>query len=76
MVRAHVDDNASWEVVRYTPTFVEYQLDGGPLEVVPMFSFGAQVFRGEIPGTPVGTVNYRVRSTDEHGNTAVSTAKS
>ena len=76
IVRVHVYDNANWEVARYNTVVLEYQLDGGAISEAPMVHAGGQVFRGVIPGTLVGTVSYRARSTDEHGNTGFSQQKS
>jgi hypothetical protein len=76
IVRVQVYDNASWEVARYNTVVLEYQLDGGPVAEVAMRHAGGQLFRGEIPGTLVGTVTYRARSTDEHGNVGTSSIKS
>ncbi len=75
-VRVHVYDNASWDVLRYNATVLEYEVDGGTTTSVPMIYAGGQLFRGAIPGTEIGTITYRVRSTDEHGNTGLSATKS
>ncbi len=76
IVRVHVYDNASWDVARYNLVELEYQHDGGPSVFVTMQHAGGQLFRGQIPGTLVGTVTYRVHSTDEHGNSSVSQQRS
>jgi hypothetical protein len=75
-VRVHVYDNASYYTTWYNPTTLEYRVDGGAWNAVPMTSSGGQVFRGEIPGEVSGTIEYRVRSADEHGNTGLSTTNS
>ncbi len=75
-VRVHVYDNASWDVLRYNATVLEYEVDGGPTTSIPMIYAGGQLFLGAIPGVEVGTITYRVRSTDEHGNSGLSATKS
>jgi hypothetical protein len=75
-VRAHVFDNASWDVVQSYATRLEYSANGGPTQVVPMDFAGGQVWRGELPPGIAGTIAYAVRSTDEHGNTGVSATRS
>jgi hypothetical protein len=73
VVRAHVYDNGPYYATWYNATALEYSVDGGGFTPVPMVSSGAQVFRGEIPGALVGTIGYRVRSTDAAGNVGLST---
>ena len=72
VVRAHVYDNSAYYSVWYFPTQLEYSVDGGGFTSVDMVSSGAQVFRGEIPGTLTGTIAYRVRTTDTAGNVGLS----
>ncbi len=72
VIRAHVYDNAPYYITFYNPTQIEYEVNGGSTNVVPMRSSGGQIFRGEIPGTEVGTITYRIVSSDEHGNTGMS----
>jgi hypothetical protein len=74
-VRVHVYDNCSWDVLRYNDTLLQYQVNGGAFTDAPMMYVGGQLFRGEIPGTLVGTIGYRVRTTDEHGNVGLSALK-
>jgi len=50
---------------------LEVTLNGGPVLTLPMQSSMGQIFRGEIPGSFAGTIQYRAVSTDEHGNTGV-----
>lgn len=76
VVRAHVYDNASWYVTAFNLTTLEYSLNGAPFVALPMRFSGAQVFRGELPADTPGTLDYRVRSIDEHGNVGVSATKS
>ena len=71
-VRAHVLDNAPYYVTWYAATTLEFSVDGGAWNSVPMESSGGQVFRGELSGQLVGTVSYRVRSVDGHGNVGLS----
>ncbi len=71
-IRAALSDNASWDVLRYNQTVLQYQVNGGAFSDVPMIFAGGQLFRGSIPGELAGTIGYRVRTTDEHGNTSVS----
>jgi hypothetical protein len=75
VVRVHVYDNSSWDVLRYNNTVLQYQVNGGSFTNVTMIYAGGQLFRGEIPGTLVGTIGYRVQSTDEHANTGTSALK-
>ncbi len=77
VIRVHVYDNASWDVTRYDTASLEYSTNAfGSFSSVDMSYAGGQVFRGAIPGSVVGTVSYRVRVTDEHGNVGLSTVKS
>ncbi len=75
IVRVQIYDNVSWDVLRYNNTVLQYSVNGGAFADAPMIYAGGQIFRGEIPGTLVGTITYRVQSTDEHGNTATSAQK-
>jgi VCBS repeat protein len=74
-VRAHVYDNLPDYITAYDTVVIEYSVDASPLFATPMRWSGGQVFRGEIPGSPMGTVTYRVRATDEYGNTALSSSR-
>jgi hypothetical protein len=71
-VRAQVYDNAAYYTTWYNATALEYSVDGGAWQSVAMTSSGGQVFRGTIPGELSGTIEYRVSSADEYGNTGVS----
>jgi hypothetical protein len=75
-VRVELYDNAPYYVLWYDAVSLEYRLNSGPFQSAPMKSSGGQVFRGEIPGGLVGTVSYRVRAIDEHGNVGLSSTKS
>ncbi len=75
VVRVHIYDNVSWDVLRYNTTSLEWQLNGGVFSSAPMTFAGGQLFRGEIPGTLVGTIGYRVSTVDEHGNVGTSTTR-
>ncbi len=76
-VRCHVYDNASWDVLRYDSVVLEYSWTAGSLwHSTPMEFSGAQIFSGWIRGDIAGTIVYRVRAADEHGNSSVSAQKS
>jgi hypothetical protein len=74
-VRAQVYDNAPLYTVRYQPTVLEVAVDGVPLPPAPMSWGGGQVFRGELPANLIGSVQYRVRSTDGVGNAGFSSVQ-
>ncbi len=74
-VRAHVYDNAAYYTIWYHDTDLLVSVDGCALPDLPMSSSRGQVFRGEIPSNLVGSVQYRVRSTDEHGNAGLSSVQ-
>jgi hypothetical protein len=76
VVRAQVYDNAPYYVVWYHTAVLQYSVNGGAFVSVPMITSQGQVFRGEIPGQLAGTIDYRVRVRDEHGNTGVSATRS
>ncbi|MBK8179726.1 MAG: VCBS repeat-containing protein [Planctomycetes bacterium] len=75
LIRAHVYDNAPYYITWYNPTTLEYSVNGGAFTSVVMLSSAGQIFRGEIPGALVGTIDYRVRSADKYGNSGVSVTK-
>jgi hypothetical protein len=75
VVRAHVYDNAADYITGFDATWLEYSVNGGALVPVPMTWSGGQLFRGTIPGLALGTITYRVTSTDAQGNTGVSASK-
>jgi hypothetical protein len=49
-----------------------YSVGGGDEHLVQMFHQGGMQFRGVIPAAVNGAVAYRIRATDDAGNTAVS----
>ena len=69
VVRAHVYDNAPYYITWYNETQLVYRVNGGAIVTVPARSSGGQVFRAEIPGALMGTIEYRFESWDEYGNT-------
>jgi hypothetical protein len=77
VVRVEVFDNSSWDVARYEHVTVEASFDAGAHWLsAPMFFSGGQLFRGAIRGDLAGTIDYRVRAQDEHGNVGYSVTKS
>jgi hypothetical protein len=77
VVRVHVYDNSSWDVARHDTVSVEYSWNAGAdWHSAPMRYGGGQLFRGEIRGDIAGTIDYRVRASDEHGNVGLSGVKS
>jgi hypothetical protein len=76
IVRAHVYDNASYYVTWYYPVTLEYRVQPSVawLSTVMQASQG-QVFRGAIPGTLSGTIEYRVKVVDRMGNIGYSATK-
>ncbi|QDU68389.1 FG-GAP repeat domain-containing protein [Engelhardtia mirabilis] len=75
-VRAQVYDNAPYYITWYNPTFIEFDVNGVTLESRSMMSSQGQIFRGLLPENLVGNVTYRVRSSDEYGNTGTSADES
>jgi VCBS repeat protein len=75
VVRVHVYDNSPWPIAAMDDTRVEYSVNGGGFVSVTIRYAGGQLFRGEIPGNVVGSIDYRIVSTDEHGNTGTSVTK-
>ena len=76
VVRAHVYDNSPWYIASFNETWMEVEVDGFKMPDAAMEWSGGQVFRGELPGSYVGSVSYTVMSADEHGNTGVSAVTS
>jgi hypothetical protein len=70
--RAQVLDNAPWTVTHFNASVLEYRIDAGGLQTVPMVFAGGNLFRGEIPGALAGVIRYRARSADAYGNSGVS----
>jgi hypothetical protein len=75
-IRAQLYDNSSWNIAQFNVSTLEYRINGGPVNVVPMRYAGGNMVRGEIPGAISGVISYQARSTDEHGNQGSSTTKS
>ncbi|HKX45154.1 MAG TPA: VCBS repeat-containing protein, partial [Planctomycetota bacterium] len=75
-VRAQVYDNAPYYVTWYNATVLEVEVNGRRIPDVPMRSSQGNVFRGVLDGHLVGAVQFRVRSTDEHGNAGFSAYQS
>ncbi len=71
-VRAQVLDNASLARIALYDVSAEYRVNGGALQSVTARTSGGQVFRALLPGSLVGTVEYRFTATDEQGNLGVS----
>ncbi len=71
-VRAHVHDNASYQVTFYDDVQIEARQNKDAWTSTPMRSSRGQIFRGEIDGTLTGLVSYRVVAADEYGNTTTS----
>ncbi len=77
VVRVQVYDNASYYETWYINVQLEYRvLPAVSFTQIAMHSSQGQIWRGELPGNLVGTIEYRVRATDRRGNVGVSTAKS
>ena len=76
VIRVHVYDNVPMYLLWYSATTLQYSVNGGPWIPTPMKSMGGQLFRGEIPGSLVGAISYRVRCVDDHGNAGLSNTRS
>jgi hypothetical protein len=76
VVRVQVYDNASYYETWYASVVLEYRVVPGAFVATPMRSSQGQIWRGEIPGMVLGTVEYRVKATDRHGNLGTSATKS
>ena len=75
VVRVQLYDNSPWPIAAFDVTLLEVSVNGGAFTSSAMHYAGGQLFRGEIPGALLGTIAYRVRSTDEHGNVGLSLTK-
>ncbi len=71
VVRCQLYDNAPPQMTQWLVPVLEVRVDALPAGSFPMRSSFGQVFRGEIPGTFVGFVEYRAAAADEHGNATV-----
>jgi hypothetical protein len=72
VIRAAAYDNASWDVSRYDISVIEYTVNGGSVQSVPLVFSGGQMWRGVIPAGTIGTVAYTAKVTDQGGNTGSS----
>ncbi len=75
VIRVQVYDNAPYYINWYNPTQIEYSVNGGAFTPLPMKPSMGQIFRGELPGALVGSIDYRVTSRDKYGNSGVSVTK-
>jgi hypothetical protein len=75
-VRAHLYDNAPYYATWYADVVLDFRVDGGPWYTLPMPCVGGQLFRGEISGALIGTIEYRVRAADLSGNVGLSQVQS
>jgi hypothetical protein len=75
-IRVQVYDNTGADRTGWATQTLSYSLDGGPFQSVSMSPMGGQVHLGELPASAVGNVRYFASSTDENGNTGVSSLKS
>jgi len=75
VVRAQVYGNAPYYITWYNSTVLVYTVDGGPENQVSAVSSGGQIFRAEIPGGVIGTVQYWFTSTDEYDNIGSSASR-
>ncbi len=74
VVRAEISDQMTSDTgAFYDATTLHYAVDGGGEVIVPLTWIGHQMYRGEIPGQPVGSnVSYFVRAVDRAGNLGAS----
>ena len=56
VVRVQVYDNVPAPILYFDDVTLEVAVDGVDLPAVPMRSSGGQIFRGEIPGNLLGTI--------------------
>jgi len=72
VIRAQVEDNQPYYGTWYIPVRLDVTVNGGAVVPYDMMPSMGQIFRGEIPGNLVGTVEYTVVATDQYGNTGSS----
>jgi hypothetical protein len=72
VIRAQVYDNESFFMTARETVVLQYQVNGGGFTSAPMHWAGGQMFRGEIPGSLIGNIDYFVDGTDYYGNQGVS----
>jgi len=75
-VRVQVYDNAAWNVTQFNTAWLEYRVNGGAVQTVPMVYAGGNLFRGEIPGNLNGLISYQAKSGDRYGNVGASVVRS
>lgn len=75
-LRTQVYDNAGWYVAATNRVELEYVTSSGAAGSATMRWSGGQLFRGELPGTLHGVVDYRVVATDEQSNVGASAWRS
>jgi hypothetical protein len=73
--RATIKDSGNYYTTWYNTNKVRITVDGCTLPDVTAITSQGNLFRAPVPGNLVGAVSYTWRSTDEHGNTGVSAAK-
>lgn len=76
VIHAQVRDNTNYYVIQFYETNLIYTVNGGFERCVRMFSQSGQQFRGVIPGGVTGLIRYRVETSDDNGNSAVSATTS
>jgi VCBS repeat protein len=74
-VRVQVYGDATWTVTGFETLALEHSVNGGAFSSAAMRFSGGQMFRGELSGALVGSIAYRVRSTDAYGNQSLSSVK-
>jgi hypothetical protein len=75
VIRAQVRDNHNYYNIDYYNGSLLYKVNGGTEACVKMFGQRGQQFRGVIPGGINGSIAYRVRVTDDAGNTSTSATR-
>ena len=71
-IRVALYENGSWDTNRRSTGVLEYTVNGGGVQSVPLVYIGGQLFRGVIPAGTVGNVQYTAKMTDLGGNVGVS----
>jgi hypothetical protein len=75
VVIVQLRDNNNYYNIDYYKVELLYSVDGGTEACVQMFAMRGQQFRGVIPGGVDGSIAYRIRATDDAGNTSVSATR-
>ncbi|TAJ16594.1 MAG: hypothetical protein EPO68_10820 [Planctomycetota bacterium] len=73
--RATIKDSGNYYTTWYNTNKVRITVDGCTLPDITAITSQGNVFRAIVPGNLVGAVGYTWRSSDEHGNTGVSSVK-